>query len=129
MESKFVKDLYEILIDLLQNELPHSVPPQRGYEALIGMLNWVMPLDLERTLKVLIDTFYCKVGKKCLPEVQTPEYVEFRTRYSSLLGGDAKAAANFSEHYPFDQVLLRPLSADDGSAPEASPQGGSLSKE
>ena len=67
-ESKFVKDLYEILIDIVQSELPHSVPPQRGYEALIGMLNWVMPLDMERTLRVLIDTFYTKVGKKCVPE-------------------------------------------------------------
>lgn len=119
-ETKFVRDLYEILIDIVQNELPHSVPPQRGYEALIGMLNWVMPLDMERALRVLVDTFYTKVGKKCVPEAQKPEYIEFRTRYDSLLPSDTKAIANFSEHFPFDQVLLRPLSVEDVSAAETS---------
>ena len=64
-EGRFVRDLYEILIDIVQSELPHSVPPQRGYEALIGMLNWVMPLDLERALRVLVGTFYSKVCKQC----------------------------------------------------------------
>lgn len=121
-ESKFVRDLYEILIDIVQNELPQSVPPQRGYEALVGMLNWVMPLDMERTLRALIATFYSKVGKRCVPEVQTPEYVEFRTRYSTELQGDSRAATNFSEHYPFDQVLLRPLSIEEGSRSDSGPQ-------
>jgi len=110
------------LIDIVQSELPHSVPPQRGYEALIGMLNWVMPLDMERTLRVLFDTFYSKVTKKCVPEVQTPEYVEFRTRHSSLLSNDSKSATNFSEHYPFDQVLLRPLSIEESTKSEGDPK-------
>lgn len=117
-EASFVKDLYEILIDIVQNELPNSVPPQRGYEALIGMLNWVMPLDMERTLRVLIDTFYSKVGKVCVPNIQTPEYIEFRTRYTTLLQGDSEASTNFAEHYPFDEILLRPLCIDDGSSQE-----------
>lgn len=117
-EAKFVRDLYEILIDIVQNELPHCVPPQRGYEALVGMFNWVMPLDMERSLAVLVGTFYSKVGKCCVPEVQTPEYVEFRTRYSTMPQGDPKAATNFSEHFPFDQVLLKPLSTDEGTRAE-----------
>jgi hypothetical protein len=112
-ESRFVRDLYEILIDIVQSELPHSVPPQRGYEALIGMLNWVMPLDLERALRVLVGTFYSQVCKQCMPAVQTPEYIDFRTRYTSLLSADSKAATNFAEHFPFDEVLLRPLSLGD----------------
>jgi hypothetical protein len=77
------------------------------------MLNWVIPLDVERSLKVLMETFYSKVAKKCVPQVQTRENIEFRTRYSSFLSVDSKASSNFSEHYPFDQVLLRPLSTED----------------
>jgi len=84
-ERRFVRDLYEILIDIVQNVLPNSVPPQRGYEALIGMLNWVMPLDLERALRVLVDTFYSKVCKQCMPAVQSPEYIDFRTRFTAAV--------------------------------------------
>jgi hypothetical protein len=119
-EGKFVRDLYEILIELVQDELPHSVPPRRGYEALIGMFNWVMPLDIERTLRVLFDTFYTRVSKQCVPAVQTPEYVEFRTRHAPLLSSNSKSTTNFSEHYPFDQVLLRPLSIEDGTKSDGS---------
>lgn len=113
-----MRGLYDILIDLLQNLLPITVPPQRGYEALMGMLHWVMPLDMERTLRVLTDTFYSKVGKVCVPSIQTPEYIEFRTRYAPVLKGDTEATADFNEHYPFDEVILRPLSVKDSSAPK-----------
>ena len=81
-----------------------------------------MPLDMERTLRVLFDTFYSKVSKKCVPEVQTREYVEFRTRYPSLLSSDSNTATNFAEHYPFDQVLLRPLSVEERATSEGGPQ-------
>lgn len=37
-----------------------------GYEALIGMLKWAMPIDPERTLSVLLSTLYSKV---CLDKV------------------------------------------------------------
>jgi hypothetical protein len=112
-EARFVRDLYEVLIDKVQGELPHRVPPQRGYEALIGMLNWVMPLDVERALSVLLRTFYSKICKQCMPVVQTPEYIDFRTRYTPLLPGDITGDSDFVEHFPFDQVLLRPLSPED----------------
>ena len=82
------------------------------------MLNWVIPLDVERSLKVLMETFYSKVAKKCVPQVQTAESIEFRTRYASFLSVDSKASTNFSEHYPFDQVLLRPLCTDDSLSSE-----------
>lgn len=106
-----MKNLYEILINIIQTDLPYNVPPQKGYEALIGMLNWVMPFDIEKTLKILIDTFYSKLTKECIQGIQTPEYVEFRTRYTAMLSNDLDA--NFLEHYPFDEVLMRPLSNDD----------------
>jgi hypothetical protein len=112
-EPAFVKNLYEILIDIIETELPYNVPSQRGYEALIGMLTWVMPFDTEKTLRVLIDTFYSKVTKVCVQAIQTPEYVEFRTRYTAMLSLDSEV--NYSEHYPFDEVLLRPLSLEESS--------------
>lgn len=124
-EIGFVRHLYEILIEIVQNELPHSVPPQKGYETLIGMLNWVMPLDIERTLAVLVDTFYTTVCKECMPAVQTPEYVDFRTRYTSQLAGDPATAGNFAQHYPFDRALFRPLSMEDKSKSD----GSALSKQ
>jgi len=123
-ESSFVRDLYEILLDIVQGVLPHSVPPQRGYEALIGMFHWVMPLDLRRALRVLVDTFYSKVCKQCMPAVQTPEYVDFRTRCTSLAADGTPAGSTFAEHFPFDAVLLRPLgSGDQPLQREGSPPG------
>ena len=44
------------------------------------MLNWVLPLDYEKSLKVLLESLYTKVTKKFITEVQTPEYIKFRTR-------------------------------------------------
>jgi hypothetical protein len=114
-----VRDLYEILIDIVQSVLPHSVPPQRGYEAIIGMLNWVMPLDVDRALRVLLSTFYKTVCKQCLPGVQTPEYIGFRTRHSLALQGEDNAETDLAEHFPFDQALLRPYSSDLKQKPEA----------
>lgn len=67
----------------------------------MGMLNWVIPLNMERALRVLVDTFYSKVAKKCIPVIQSTEYIEFRTRYTSLLS-DYHEGKNFMEHYPFD---------------------------
>jgi hypothetical protein len=62
-----VKNIYDILIDFVENELPYSIPPQYGYEAIIGMLHWVMPVNAEKTLKVLFETFYSKVTMQCVP--------------------------------------------------------------
>jgi len=35
-----------------------------GYEALIGMMKWAMPIDTERTLDVVLQTLYNKLIKK-----------------------------------------------------------------
>lgn len=121
-ESRFARGLFEILIDMVQGVLPTSVPPQRGYDALMGMLSWAMPLDVELTLSVLLSTLYTTICKGCLPAVQTPECVDFRTRLVNYASGDADGSPTLSEHFPFDTVLLRPLSsagraaADSGSS-------------
>jgi hypothetical protein len=61
-----VRQLYEELIKMMVNELPTFVPPRRGYDAIIGMFNWVMPLDLNRSLVASIDTFYKKI---CIDQI------------------------------------------------------------
>lgn len=54
-------NLYEVMIEMIVNELPKFIPPRKGYDALIGILNWIMPLDINRSLITLIDTIYIKV--------------------------------------------------------------------
>lgn len=109
-EARFAQDLFEILIAMVQNELAVTIPPRRGYEAIIGMLNWVLPLDAERSLKVLMDTLYTKVCLERLPTAQTPEAVSFRTRCALQL---STGSESFLEHFPFDQALLRPICPED----------------
>jgi hypothetical protein len=46
---------------MMVDELPTFIPPRRGYDAIIGMLNWIMPLDLNRSLIASIDTFYKRI--------------------------------------------------------------------
>jgi hypothetical protein len=110
-EPRFARDLFEILIVMVQSELAVSMPPRRGYEAIIGMLNWVLPLDVERSMKVLLDTLYTKVCLERIPSAQTPEAVSFRTRCATLL---STGSDSFLDHFPFDQALLRPLGPDEG---------------
>jgi hypothetical protein len=72
-----------------------------------------MPLDVERALEVLLNTFYNKICKECLPKVQTPEYIDFRTRYATILSADPSAGTDLADHFPFDSVLLHPLSSEE----------------
>lgn len=81
------------------------------------MLSWAMPLDVERALEVLLNTLYRTICKGCLPAVQTTEYVDFRTRLAPLAVADSQSEP--VEHFPFDQVLLRPLSSRSRAAAEA----------
>jgi hypothetical protein len=129
-EPRFAKDLFEILIDFVQTVLPHTVPPQRGYEALIGMLSWAMPLNAERALEVLITTLYKTICKGCLPAVQTTEYVDFRTRFAPLaLAADTQSdPGRPADLFPFDEVLLRPLSSTSRAADFPSSKGGRRDK-
>lgn len=74
-EPAFVKEIFEISINFVESVLPHAVPPARGYEAVIGMLSWAMPLDITSALEVMMRTLYLTVCKGCLPQVQTKEYI------------------------------------------------------
>ncbi len=104
--SKFVRNLYEVLIEILVNELPTFIPPRKGYDAIMGMFNWIMPLDINRSLVTLIDTFYKKVCMSQIKLLQTPESITFRTRCSILLSNVQSPALNFLSHYPFDEALI-----------------------
>lgn len=123
-EARFAHGLFEILIDLVQTTLPAHIPPQKGYEAIIGMLGWALPLDAERTLRVLYSTLYNTICKGSLPGVQSSECVDFRTRYALPAKGESEAEASLAEHFPFDAVLLRPLSSATGRAPTDSGSSG-----
>ena len=96
---------------MVQSELAVSMPPRRGYEAIIGMLNWVLPLYVERSMKVLLDTVFTKVCLERILSAQTPAAVSFRTRCARLL---STGSDSFLDHFPFDQALIRPLGPDEG---------------
>jgi len=51
-----------------------------GYEALIGLLKWATPINPEKTLSTLMNVLYDKVCLKMVPTLQTPEYINFRSR-------------------------------------------------
>ena len=51
-----------------------------GYEALIGMMKWAMPVDTERTLKSVLNILLNKLMSK-IKQAQTKEAVLYRTRY------------------------------------------------
>jgi len=97
----------------METLLPATIPEKKGYEALIGMLNWVLPLDYSNSLKVLLESLYTKVTKEYIQKVQTPEYVEFRTRIASEF---FEPSFPFSDLFPFDKVLMSPLSKETGAA-------------
>ena len=54
-EPSFLKDLYAILTEQVST-MPSAMASFAGYEALVGMLKWALPLDTESTMKVLVDT-------------------------------------------------------------------------
>jgi hypothetical protein len=56
-EPNFSQNLFEILVVAIQ-QLPNKLTSWSGYEALIGMMKWAMPLNLEHTLDVLLETTY-----------------------------------------------------------------------
>ena len=51
-----------------------------GYEALIGLLKWSIPIKPERTLSHLFGVLYQKICLKKVPSLQTNEYIQFRSR-------------------------------------------------
>jgi hypothetical protein len=67
------------LINTFQS-LPDKTTPQNGYQALVGMLKWALPLDFKRTLQVLLDGLYNKVIMQKIKLAQTPATIRYRTR-------------------------------------------------
>ena len=58
------------------------------------MLKWSAPLNPEKTLECLLETLYLKICGGKLGEMQTPEYINFRTRH--LINA-----------YPFDSLIFK----------------------
>jgi hypothetical protein len=83
-------------------KLPHEIISYHGYEALIGILKWALPLDVESTLQVLLETLCKKVLAK-IAQGQKQEHILYRTRFQQ--DSDAKCA------YPYDTQRFEPISA------------------
>lgn len=78
-EISFCNDLYQILLNYI-DLIPDKMMTYSGYEALIGMLKWAIPINPEKTLSHLVRVLYSKICLKKLSVLQTPEYIRFRTR-------------------------------------------------
>jgi hypothetical protein len=88
----FCKELFNLLlarIDLVsEKQLSHNgkflllfiQTLLIGYEALIGMVKWAVPINPEQTLQHLMKVLYSKICLKKVSVLQTPLYVRFRTR-------------------------------------------------
>lgn len=57
--------------------------PQKGVQALIGMLKWALPLDYKRTLEVLLEGLYTKIVMQRIKKAQTPAAIRYRTRMAA----------------------------------------------
>mmetsp|Transcript_9033 Transcript_9033/g.8473 ORF Transcript_9033/g.8473 Transcript_9033/m.8473 type:complete len:174 (-) Transcript_9033:3621-4142(-) len=77
------------------------------------MIKWVAPLKPEATFECLLDTLYSKICLSKLQHLQTPEYIQFRTRYQL-------------NSYPFDQFTYRPLKQQESKMAKAEPTSSNL---
>jgi hypothetical protein len=96
-EPTFATSLFEILIGIVQ-ALPEKTTPQNGYQALIGMLKWALPLDFKRTLQVLLEGLYSNIVMKKIKPAQTTHNIRYRTRQSNQQSLDC---------YPFDNQSFK----------------------
>jgi len=63
-DSTFIQTLFKILIEQVE-QLPNQIISFNGYEALIGMLKWALPMDTEKICDVAVET----LCKKVLPKI------------------------------------------------------------
>jgi len=95
--------------------------PQKGYQALIGMLKWALPLDFKRTLQVMLEGLYTKIVMQKIKKAQTPATIRYRTRLSPQMPTDA---------YPFDnQTFKKSEDAESKSKDKETDQSQSKEKE
>lgn len=99
-DARFAGKIYEIIVELVSIDFTRTIPPRNGYEAIIGMMHWVAPLDINRSLADLASTLYQRICKQTLKKHLTSDAIAFRTRFSRLLTNDQSAALNFVEDYP-----------------------------
>lgn len=127
-DARFAGKIYEIIVELVSIDFTRTIPPRNGYEAIIGMMHWVAPLDINRSLADLASTLYQRICKQTLKKHLTSDAIAFRTRFSRLLTNDQSAALNFVEDYPYDLALFKPLgsSKDKDSDSQSKKSAGSV---
>ena len=77
----FCSQLYNILLDYIE-QVPDKFLNYHGYEALIGLLKWSIPINPEKTLSHLMNVLFNKIVANKLPQLQTNEYIQFRSRFN-----------------------------------------------
>lgn len=102
-DASFCNTLYECLIEEVQG-IADGFTPYEGYEALLGMLKWAMPLDYRRTFQVLLNTLYKSLTVDKIRNAQTKEAVFYRTRLFDIIYKDKN---NAPSEYPFDAQLFK----------------------
>jgi len=97
--------------------LADSTKPQKGYNAVIGMLKYLLPLDFKRSLQVMLKQLSNVVCEK-VKKAQSVHAIKFRTRYKC---GDC---------YPFDsQTFKKDQYGDSKSKSSAPNQAKEIDKE
>lgn len=104
------------------SQVPEKFMSYQGYEALIGLLKWATPINPEKTLSTLMNVLYDKICLKMVPALQTPEYINFRTRQpfntfpfdSTTFRASSKAQSKKDVSIPSvssSQTILLPVTA------------------
>ena len=78
-----------------------------GYEALIGIMKWAMPLDYQKAVDVLSETLIGRLAFDCVPGSQSAENIKWRTIIAR--GTDLIKQCP----YPFDKVSFKAETAQE----------------
>lgn len=70
----------------------------KGYQTLIGLLKWAMPLDSKKSLSVTVQTL-CNLVLQQIKDTQSPHHIAYRTRHMTDSGSKCD--------YPFDSHSFR----------------------
>lgn len=110
-DPHFAQTLFEIAVDSIDKVLD-KIYTYNGYEALIGMMKWAMPLDYQRSIDILCQTLIKKLAFEIVPAAQSEKNIKWRTiiaRGTDLIK---------QSPYPFDKVPFKLESSSDATETE-----------
>lgn len=95
-----MKNLYDIMLAEVK-QMPSYTIGFSGYQALISLLNWVLPLDTNKTLTTLVETLCQDIMSRIGEHQADTDVVLYRTRFHK------EGACE----YPFDTCKFQPKQA------------------